>query len=71
MLNTYCQELHYDFNKVIYIGNDINDFGVMKLVGYPLVPLDISRSTLEIAKIVIPKDRGYGVITKFLVYIVH
>ena len=39
-LENYCTQKGYDLNKVMYIGNDLNDLEVMRIIGFPVVPAD-------------------------------
>lgn len=61
----YCKERNIDLKKVVYIGNDINDLEAMKLVGYPIAPSDANNRIKDIAKIVVKRDGGDGVIRDF------
>ncbi len=47
---------------MLYIGNDLNDLEAMRLVGYPAAPQDAATSIKGIAKIIIKKNGGDGVI---------
>lgn len=55
-----------DLGRVVFIGNDINDLAVMKLVGWPVAPADAHPSILAIARLVTVARGGYGVIREFL-----
>ena len=65
VLMRYCRAKNYALKKVLYMGNDVNDLEAMKLVGYPLAPQDAHCRILKIAKIVICKNGGYGVVKEF------
>lgn len=52
--------------RVVFIGNDVNDLGVMRLVGWPTAPSDAHSSVLAIARLVTSARGGYGVIREFL-----
>ena len=60
-----CSENGYDISKVVFIGNDLNDLEVMKIVGYPVAPADAHPSVLEIALFVTEAKGGEGVIREF------
>ena len=64
-LVNYCKRKDYDLKKVIYVGNDINDLEVMKIVGYALAPRDAHRKVKSISRMIIPRDGGEGVIKEF------
>jgi 3-deoxy-D-manno-octulosonate 8-phosphate phosphatase (KDO 8-P phosphatase) len=61
-LITYCNQHGFDLKKVMYIGNDLNDYEVMSIVGYPVAPKDAHVKIRRIAKFVIPKKGGEGVV---------
>lgn len=65
----YCAQNNYDMRKVVYIGNDINDLEVMKVVGYPVAPLNAEEEIKSIARFIINKNGGEGVVRSFLKYI--
>ena len=50
-LKEYCDIRKYDYKKVVYIGNDLNDLEAMKLVGYPAAPKNVSSQIKNIAKL--------------------
>lgn len=60
-LKNYCVQNGFDLGKVLYIGNDINDLEVMKIVGYPVAPADAHPDITEIACIVTKAKGGEGV----------
>ena len=61
-LEDYCQENKYDLRKVIFVGNDVNDLEVMKIVGVPIAPGDAYPEILAVAKLVTSAKGGGGVI---------
>jgi N-acylneuraminate cytidylyltransferase len=61
-LRTYCHKHGHDLARVLYVGNDINDLGVMKVVGYPLCPSDAYDEIKKISKFVLSVPGGAGVI---------
>jgi len=62
VLLQYCDKHNYDLKNVLYVGNDINDLEAMRVVGYPVAPLDASSRVKKIAKIVTKTKGGQGVI---------
>ena len=61
-LKEYCEKEGFDLNKVFYIGNDLNDYAAMQLVGRIGAPADAEEEILEIADWISGKKGGYGVI---------
>jgi len=61
-LAEYCQSHDIDLAKVLYVGNDVNDLDVMRIVGYPVAPADAHPKVLAIAEHVTQSRGGEGVI---------
>lgn len=62
----YINDLNIDKNKVIYVGNDINDLESMQFVGLPVAPLDAHESIKKICKFITKSKGGDGVIRDLL-----
>lgn len=43
-LETYCLENNFDIANTVFVGNDINDLEVLKIVGYPILVKDHHKS---------------------------
>lgn len=65
----YCRQNNINPLNVLYIGNDINDLEVMKIVGYPTCPADAYDEIKQISKIIFEKGGGEGVIRELIKYI--
>lgn len=65
-LISFCQINNIELKSVIYIGNDLNDLEAMKIVGYPICPLDAYDEIKKISKIILPSKGGYGVVRVLL-----
>lgn len=52
--------------NVCFIGNDINDLEVMKIVGFPMAPADAAKEIKDIARVVTEAKGGEGVIRELL-----
>jgi N-acylneuraminate cytidylyltransferase len=61
-LTAYCQSHGIALERVLYVGNDVNDLQVMGLVGYAVVPADAHPLVQAIAKHVTRARGGEGVI---------
>lgn len=61
-LKEYCEMECISLNRVLYIGNDLNDYEAMKLVGLVGAPADAEEEILAIADWISTKKGGYGVI---------
>jgi len=61
-LMNYCVKNGHELQKVIYVGNDLNDLEVMKIVGFSIAPADAHPDIKFIAKLVTKAKGGEGVI---------
>ena len=62
----YCNKNNIDLGKVIFVGNDINDLEIMKVVGYPIAPSNASKEIKDIARVITVAKGSYGVIRELL-----
>jgi len=60
------EENGFDLSRVLYVGNDLNDFRVMQICGYTACPADAHPCINEIATIVLSCDGGKGVVREIL-----
>ena len=61
-LKNYCQKQQIKLNKVLFVGNDVNDLSVMKIVGFSVAPADAHPEVLQIASYVTRAKGGDGVL---------
>ena len=54
------------FEGLIYLGNDLNDFLVMKEAGFSVAPIDAHPRIIDIADLVIPIKGGDGFVRAFM-----
>lgn len=66
-----CEEHKIDLENVIFIGDDINDIEVMKIVGYSCCPADAMPQVKSIAKYITKTKGGEGVIREVVEMFVH
>ena len=66
VVNEWLSELGLSRNEVAYMGDDINDLDVMKLVGCTACPADSSDEVLEISQKVMKKNGGAGAVREFI-----
>ena len=64
-LKAYVSDKGIDLTRTAFIGNDINDLNVMRIVGFPVAPNDAYPTILDIAKHVTRAPGGAGVIREF------
>jgi 3-deoxy-D-manno-octulosonate 8-phosphate phosphatase (KDO 8-P phosphatase) len=60
-LADYCVNHQIDLNEVAYVGNDLNDLEVMKLIGTTFCPADAHRSIKDISQFILESKGGEGV----------
>ena len=60
-LRSYCHENNLNMERVIYVGNDVNDFDAMINVGIAISPFDAHPDIKAISKIVLKSKGGSGV----------
>lgn len=61
-LKQYADEKNILLKNIAYIGNDVNDYDAMLLVGLKIVPKDAYKVVKDIADYVTEASGGYGVI---------
>jgi len=61
-LKEYSNRRNIPLRDIAYVGNDINDYKAMKLVGLKIVPNDAYQEVKNIADYVTETKGGYGVI---------
>jgi len=60
-LLNYCESFQIELSEVAYVGNDINDLEVMKLVGTTFCPADAHSSIKEVSRYILGAKGGEGV----------
>jgi 3-deoxy-D-manno-octulosonate 8-phosphate phosphatase (KDO 8-P phosphatase) len=65
-LAKYSDDNKIDLKNVIYLGNDINDKEVMKIVGKTFCPADAHDSIKSISNYILKTNGGDGVIRELL-----
>lgn len=61
-LLAYCEARKVPLEKVMYVGNDVNDLEAMQTVGFPVAPADAHAEILAMAKYVTKARGGEGVV---------
>src|SRR5262249_19312652 len=49
-----------------YMGDDISDLGVLRMVGLPVAPANAAQDVKEIAQVHLTRDGGYGAVREFV-----
>jgi len=63
-LENYLNTISINHEKVMFVGNDLNDSEVMKWVGLPVCPADAHPAIKQISKIVLPEKGGEAISRK-------
>ncbi|MEM9339196.1 MAG: HAD-IIIA family hydrolase [Bacteroidota bacterium] len=66
VLNQWLKELNLTTGQVAYIGDDVNDLEIMKLVGLAACPSDSISAIKEIADVILTKKGGDGCVREFV-----
>ncbi|WP_296317722.1 KdsC family phosphatase [Winogradskyella sp. UBA3174] len=61
-LNTYLNKRNIEKSQVLYMGDDIPDYPVMKLVGLPCCPQDAVAEIKAVSKYISHKNGGEGAV---------
>ncbi len=60
-----------DLQQVVYVGNEMNDYESMKIVGFPLAPCDSHPEILKLATWIIPVAGGKGIVRHLFDWLTH
>jgi 3-deoxy-D-manno-octulosonate 8-phosphate phosphatase (KDO 8-P phosphatase) len=60
-LDKICNSFSLTPSNIAYIGDDLNDLNIMKLVGFSACPADAEQEILDISNYVCTKEGGKGV----------
>lgn len=71
ILNNYLKELNISYENVAYIGDDINDIPIMKLVSFSACPQDAVEECKQIVDYVCTNKGGDGCVREFVEVILN
>ena len=60
------RENKFDLKNILYVGNDLNDYLVMKVCGYTACPIDSHLKIKEISKYILNTKGGNGIVRELL-----
>lgn len=69
-LRSITDRVGISIDKVAFVGNDINDLEVLKIVGLPVVVRDAQKNVKQLAKIILHSNGGDGAVREFCEMIV-
>lgn len=62
VLEAWAAERHLDLQRVAYLGNDINDLGCLRAVGWPIAVADAHPDVLAVARVILESRGGHGAV---------
>ena len=65
-LNQLAKESNIELEKILYVGNDLNDYHVMQICGFSICPSDSHEQIKEIASVTLKACGGDGVVREIL-----
>lgn len=65
-LEEFIQQNEFEFNEIAYIGDDLNDYGLMSKVGVKVCPNNAVQEIKDICDIQLSKNGGCGAIREFV-----
>lgn len=71
VLTAFLEEQNLGFEHIAYIGDDLNDYDVMKLAGMTACPVDSAPEIKEIARYVCKQKGGDGAFREFCELLIH
>jgi len=66
ILNEIIKEENIHLSQVCYIGDDINDYGIMQRVGFPCCPMDACNEIQEISLFISKEKGGNGAVREVI-----
>jgi 3-deoxy-D-manno-octulosonate 8-phosphate phosphatase (KDO 8-P phosphatase) len=66
-----ARENKFNLKNILYVGNDLNDYLVMKVCGYTACPVDSHLKIKEISKYILTTKGGNGVVRELLEQILN
>lgn len=66
VLDGWCERLQITRKETAYIGDDINDLGIMQAVGVSACPADAHKKILKISNITLKRNGGDGAVREFI-----
>lgn len=69
VLNNLCLKYDIDIKEIAFMGDDLNDFRSMQLVGLACAPHNAAQEVKEIAHYITEEDGGQGAARAFIRYV--
>ena len=65
-LRDFVSRQDYQLANILYVGNDLNDYKIMKICGFTACPADSHEKIKQISNIVLKTNGGLGVVRELL-----
>ena len=65
-LRSYCETENLSIERILYVGNDVNDYDVMKACGITCCPMDAHPSIKMISSVVLSRNGGDSVVRELV-----
>ena len=62
VLIEYCKNNKLELENIAFVGNDLNDLSVMKIVGVAICPADSACEIKKISELILKTNGGEGVV---------
>ena len=62
LIDTEC----FNIEKVLYVGNDLNDYRVMQLCGFTACPADSHEKIKQVSTVILKTNGGDGVVRELI-----
>lgn len=66
ILEKWLQEIGIDYAQVAYVGDDLNDLGVLRKVGFSGCPANAVREVKDLVDVILDRDGGQGCVREFI-----
>ena len=68
-IEQYLKQKNLSWNDIWYIGNDVNDLGVIKKVRLSLCPADAVKKVRKTVDVVLKTNGGYGILEEIVTFL--
>tara|TARA_Y100000816_G_C26051206_1_gene551195 strand:- start:393 stop:899 length:507 start_codon:yes stop_codon:yes gene_type:complete len=66
LLDRLVKKNKFNFNKIMFVGNDLNDFSCMKKCGFSACPADSHSEIKKISKIILKSKGGDNIVREIV-----
>lgn len=66
IVDKICNDDNISYENILYVGDDINDIEVLKIVGFSCCPNDACKEVKNVCNYICSSNGGYGVIREIV-----